>query len=265
MSVLSEFREAMQLVASKRVSSTDKNKGAYVPDRHQRAVLLEAGFQPVDSDEERLIQIRIGGTPKILPSTYYGSVRAGSGRNPEPRMGRGIISWVDVGDVLWMGTDGQTVFVLKENALPEEIPTTLENQDDESQSESMVNQLFSNLSLNRLLSEVHRRGRRPSTSFVYERDPAIKTFAKLRSQSRCEMPGCDYVGFEKNNGELYIEVHHIVSLAAEGGDIISNVAALCPNCHRKAHYSAVTDQIRETLLTAIAGANNRFRDRNGLV
>lgn len=264
MSVLSEFQEAMAFVAPKRVSNSDKNKGAYVPDRHQRQVLSEAGFEPVDSDIERLIEIRIAGTPDILTSTYYGSVRAGSGRNPEPRMGRGIINWVEVGDVLWMGTDGQTVFVLIENTLPDEIATTLENQDAETRSEAMVSQLYANLNLDRLLGEVQRRGRRPSSSFVYERDPAIKEFAKLRSKCRCEMPDCDSEGFEKPNGDLYIEVHHIVPLAAEGGDIISNVAALCPNCHKKAHYSTMTKQIRKALLASIAEANVRFRAEHGI-
>ena len=254
----------MTKVASKRVSDTDKNKGAYVPNKHQQNVLSHAGLQPVRSSADRLIQIRIAGTTELLPSTYYGSVRDGSGRTPEKRMGRGIINWVKVGDVLSMGTDGQTIFVMKQNSLPDDLETALENQDFGSRAESMVDQIFTDLNLERLLSEVQRRGRRPSSSFVYERDPAIKAFAKRRSQYRCEMPDCHYVGFAKPNGELYIEVHHIVPLATEGGDIISNVAALCPNCHKKAHYSTMTDHVRATLRSAIAEANDRFQAEHGL-
>jgi 5-methylcytosine-specific restriction enzyme A len=34
----------------------------------------------------------------------------------------------------------------------------------------------------------------------------------------------------------YLEVHHRVSLAEGGEDTVENALALCPNCHRQAHY-----------------------------
>ena len=33
-----------------------------------------------------------------------------------------------------------------------------------------------------------------------------------------------------------LEVHHIKSLSADGDDTVENSIALCPNCHRQAHY-----------------------------
>lgn len=38
------------------------------------------------------------------------------------------------------------------------------------------------------------------------------------------------------NGRPYLEVHHRVRLADGGEDTVANAIALCPNCHRKAHY-----------------------------
>lgn len=34
----------------------------------------------------------------------------------------------------------------------------------------------------------------------------------------------------------YLEVHHMLPLARGGEDTVDNAAALCPNCHRKAHF-----------------------------
>lgn len=34
----------------------------------------------------------------------------------------------------------------------------------------------------------------------------------------------------------YLEVHHIIPLASGGEDTVDNSIALCPNCHRQAHY-----------------------------
>lgn len=39
-----------------------------------------------------------------------------------------------------------------------------------------------------------------------------------------------------HNNELYLEVHHKTRLADHGDDTIDNAIALCPNCHREAHY-----------------------------
>lgn len=51
------------------------------------------------------------------------------------------------------------------------------------------------------------------------------------TQELCENPA----PFEDKQGIPYLEVHHIVWLANDGPDTIDNVAALCPNCHRRMH------------------------------
>ena len=67
-----------------------------------------------------------------------------------------------------------------------------------------------------------------------ERDEYIKLYALERADGNCQL--CDKPApFLKKNGSPYLEVHHINYLANKGSDTIDNVAALCPNCHRKIH------------------------------
>ena len=67
-----------------------------------------------------------------------------------------------------------------------------------------------------------------------ERDEYIKLYALERAKGNCQL--CEKPApFNRKNGSPYLEVHHIEYLANEGSDTIDNVAALCPNCHRKMH------------------------------
>lgn len=64
---------------------------------------------------------------------------------------------------------------------------------------------------------------------------AIKAYALTRANGVCE--GCAAPApFESKRGP-FLEVHHIDRLADGGPDHPSSVIALCPNCHRKAHYA----------------------------
>ena len=53
----------------------------------------------------------------------------------------------------------------------------------------------------------------------------------------------------KEDGELYIEVHHIVAMF-EGGSPNDklNLSVLCPNHHREVHYAK---KVRRAELTAL--------------
>jgi len=43
--------------------------------------------------------------------------------------------------------------------------------------------------------------------------------------------------FSNDSDGPYFEVHHIHRLADGGPDQPESVIALCPNCHRRAHYA----------------------------
>lgn len=70
---------------------------------------------------------------------------------------------------------------------------------------------------------------------VRYRSEAIKLYAKKRAGKHCEGCGAE-APFESQSGP-YLEVHHLTRLADGGADSPENVIALCPTCHRRAHYS----------------------------
>jgi len=70
---------------------------------------------------------------------------------------------------------------------------------------------------------------------VVERDPAVKAWIIRESNGFCENCGKPSP-FEKENGDFYIEVHHVKLLTEKGADTIYNAIAVCSNCHRELHY-----------------------------
>lgn len=76
-----------------------------------------------------------------------------------------------------------------------------------------------------------------TTIEIFNRDPYVIEAAKRRAKGKCEMPGCEYKAFITENEKPYLEGHHIEPLSDGGDDVLSNVAAICPTCHREQHYS----------------------------
>lgn len=74
----------------------------------------------------------------------------------------------------------------------------------------------------------------------YTRSKAIKLYALERSKGICEKCSNE-APFMNLNGKPFLEVHHIERLSDGGPDAPDSVAALCPNCHREAHYSAESE------------------------
>lgn len=74
------------------------------------------------------------------------------------------------------------------------------------------------------------------------RDPSVRKAVIDRCNGRCERPGCgasrSYSGF--------LDVHHI--LGVEISDRVGNCVALCPVCHRDAHFSADRQKLNDSLL-----------------
>jgi 5-methylcytosine-specific restriction protein A len=85
-----------------------------------------------------------------------------------------------------------------------------------------------------------------STREYFYRSDAIVAYAIIRAGGRCE--NCNNLGpFEDSKGNRYLEVHHIHRLADGGPDSPQNVAAVCPNCHKEAHFGKNRESIRERL------------------
>ena len=108
---------------------------------------------------------------------------------------------------------------------------------DESLSEMNLAEL-------RELASTGVRGSRKVTATrqAYVRSEAIRRYALARSEGVCEHCNAR-APFCTAEGQPYLEVHHITRLADEGPDEPENVIALCPNCHRQAHFSADAGEV----------------------
>jgi 5-methylcytosine-specific restriction protein A len=72
------------------------------------------------------------------------------------------------------------------------------------------------------------------------RDQRVRQAVRARAQGKCERCGTqrDYAGF--------LDVHHI--LGADKSDRPWTCVALCPNCHREAHFAPHADRMNAELL-----------------
>lgn len=83
-------------------------------------------------------------------------------------------------------------------------------------------------------SSKSKPNKRKTTSESYERDEKVVQYALRRANGFCQL--CDLPApFLRKDGSPFLEVHHIKYLSEGGDDTIENVAAICPNCHRKMH------------------------------
>lgn len=71
---------------------------------------------------------------------------------------------------------------------------------------------------------------------VYERNPDVVAEVLSRARGVCEACKKPAPFLKKSNGKPFLEVHHVKQLANGGEDTVENAIAVCPNCHRQAHY-----------------------------
>jgi len=66
----------------------------------------------------------------------------------------------------------------------------------------------------------------------------VKNLKKLY-KGHCQISG-DKLTFKKKNGEIYSEVHHLISLGENGSDSYANAIVLSPLIHRMLHYAKIS-------------------------
>ena len=70
---------------------------------------------------------------------------------------------------------------------------------------------------------------------VFKRNPYVVAAAIEKANGVCAY--CRKLApFCRPDGSPFLEVHHEIPLAKGGRDTVENAVALCPNCHRKAHF-----------------------------
>lgn len=88
-----------------------------------------------------------------------------------------------------------------------------------------------------------------SEGWSYERDPAVHEAVLRRADGRCEF--CGKLGFMKPDRTRYLELHHIIALAKDGADRVTNVIALCPDDHREAHFRVRSEEIEDEMMAKL--------------
>jgi hypothetical protein len=89
-----------------------------------------------------------------------------------------------------------------------------------------------------------------TTTVTRERSDTIRWYALMRSNGICEGCKCD-APFITKDGRPYLEVHHLSAVAQDGADHPGNVAALCPNCHRRVEHGADATAYNNAIRTYI--------------
>ena len=87
---------------------------------------------------------------------------------------------------------------------------------------------------------------------AYYRAEAIRRYALARANGHCE--GCTQAAPFPSAQGPYLECHHLHRVADGGPDHPENVVALCPNCHRRAHYSKDAASFNAKLVEIVKAA-----------
>lgn len=100
-----------------------------------------------------------------------------------------------------------------------------------------------------------------SQAIYRARSLAIRLYVLNRANGNCE--GCRAPApFHKSDGSSYLEPHHTTRLSDGGPDHPAQVIGLCPNCHRRAHYSEDAKQFNASLKKKLARLEPK---RRGLI
>lgn len=82
----------------------------------------------------------------------------------------------------------------------------------------------------------------PVVRSMVKRDRRVRTKVLKRAKGSCERSACE----ARRDWPGFLDVHHI--LGADKSDRVWNCVALCPSCHREAHYAPDHDEINAALL-----------------
>jgi len=91
---------------------------------------------------------------------------------------------------------------------------------------------------------------------VYHRIEAVRAYALRRANGRCE--GCDQLApFKTPDGRPYLEPHHTRRISDGGPDHPRWVIAVCPTCHKRAHYADDAETFNESLKSRLTRLNSQ--------
>ena len=109
-----------------------------------------------------------------------------------------------------------------------------EIQQDEAKTINHLRSLPLKTLQNLAKSHTSKPQKKQASVGTYTRNPYIAQYAKVRANGFCQLCG-NSASFICDNGDPYLESHHVIWLSKGGMDSVDNTVALCPNCHRKMH------------------------------
>lgn len=90
------------------------------------------------------------------------------------------------------------------------------------------------------LKRLSNASKKPETITVsvslFRRNADVVTEVLDRAKGECENCNRPAPFLRAKDSTPFLEIHHKVPLSKGGEDTVENAVALCPNCHRKAHY-----------------------------
>ncbi len=108
-------------------------------------------------------------------------------------------------------------------------------------------------------SSVSGEGRTTSESSsrtTYQRSKVVKEYALRAADGVCR--GCgEEAPFLTEEGEPFLEVHHLHRRSDGGADHPENVIAICPNCHRRVHHGRDGDEFNQELISRAEELHSR--------
>lgn len=84
----------------------------------------------------------------------------------------------------------------------------------------------------------------------YQRDPNVAATALSLADFKCEIDARHQTFISNAKGKPYVEAHHLIPFSNQGGykvslDVVANIVALCPTCHRLLHHGKKADKAKE--------------------
>ncbi|MBV5313180.1 MAG: HNH endonuclease [Prolixibacteraceae bacterium] len=80
----------------------------------------------------------------------------------------------------------------------------------------------------------------------FRRNSDVIAEVLTRANGKCELCHGDAPFLKASDETPYLEVHHWTPLAENGEDTVANAAALCPNCHKQAHFGQNKEYIKDS-------------------
>ncbi|MCY4140870.1 MAG: HNH endonuclease [Rhodobacteraceae bacterium] len=182
-------------------------------------------------------------------SAAFGRSESGSGGNRTKRM-RLRVHWPAALGISAEGIErllGQTLDPILNSELPTYEPDKLEEN-----ARIVIARIRAEAKDKNVLPPSGQKSAVTTSSLItrFVRDPNVIAWVLHKASGRCEV--CDKPApFFREDGEPYLEVHHICPLSEGGPDTTDNTAACCPNCHRMLHHGKNRNGLRLKAITKI--------------